>query len=66
MNTNREEALFALALQKRAAKRPALREEATYRLMTIVGGLLMYAPFWDGGRPSLLWLEPIAVDWEMW
>jgi protein-S-isoprenylcysteine O-methyltransferase Ste14 len=47
----------------RAAKRPPLREELTYRLLTIAGGVLMFVQFPRNGRPILFWLEPLWLDW---
>jgi protein-S-isoprenylcysteine O-methyltransferase Ste14 len=47
----------------RAAKRPPLRQELTYRLLTIAGGVLMFVQFPRNGRPILFWLEPLWLDW---
>jgi protein-S-isoprenylcysteine O-methyltransferase Ste14 len=48
----------------RAAKRPPLKQEATYRLLTIAGAVLMYLQVPRGeGRPYLFWLAPVWLDW---
>jgi protein-S-isoprenylcysteine O-methyltransferase Ste14 len=58
--------LIAALWASPAAKRPALREEAVYRVLTIAGGLLMFVQFpRDGSRPLLFWLPPVWLDWVL-
>lgn len=47
----------------RPAKRPALREETLYRILTIAGGVLMVIQWPRNGRPVLFWLPPLWFDW---
>ena len=47
----------------RAAKRPPLREEAVYRVLTILGAVLMFVQFPRSGRALLFWLPPLWLDW---
>jgi protein-S-isoprenylcysteine O-methyltransferase Ste14 len=49
----------------RAAKRPPMRQEATYRVLTIAGAVLMFGQFPRGGKPILFWLEPLWLDWVL-
>lgn len=49
----------------KAAKRPALREEAAYRVMTIAGAVLMFIQFRGPNRPDLFWLPPVWLDWVL-
>ena len=46
----------------RPAKRPALREETLYRILTIAGGMLMVIQWPRNGRPFLFWLPPTWLD----
>ena len=57
--------LVAALWASRAAKRPALREEATYRVMTIAGGALMFVQFRGPNRPDLFWLPEAWVQWVL-
>lgn len=57
--------LGAALWASRAAKRPALREETVYRVLTIVGAVLMFVQFPRSGRPLLFWLPPPWFDWLM-
>ena len=57
--------LAAALWASRAAKRPPLRQEAVYRVLTILGGLLMVVQFPRQGRPVLFWLPPLWLDWML-
>lgn len=50
----------------RAAQRPPLGEEATYRLMTIAGGGLMILQFLPPLLPTLVWRGPMTASWVLW
>lgn len=47
----------------RAARRPPVRQEATYRVLTIAGAVLMFLQFPRRGQPILFWLPPVWLDW---
>lgn len=47
----------------RPAKRPPLRQEATYRALTIAGAVLMFVQFRQADRWMLFWLPPISLGW---
>lgn len=49
----------------KAATRPALREERTYRVLTIVGAVLTVLQFRDGARTTLFWLTPLPIAWPL-
>lgn len=55
--------LVAALWASRAAKRPPLRAEVGYRILTILGAVLMFVQFPRGGRPILFWLTPLWLDW---
>jgi protein-S-isoprenylcysteine O-methyltransferase Ste14 len=57
--------LVAAAWASRAAKRPALRTEMAYRVLTIIGALLMFVQFREGARAQLFWLTPIWLCWVL-
>jgi protein-S-isoprenylcysteine O-methyltransferase Ste14 len=57
--------LVAALWASRVAKRPPLREEAVYRLMTIAGGVLMFVQFRRGDDLGLFWLPPVWLDWVL-
>ena len=47
-----------------AAKRPPVREEVVYRVLTVIGAVLMFVQFREGRRDwGLLWFNPIWLDW---
>ncbi len=47
----------------RPAKRPPLRAEAIYRVLTIAGAALMFVQVRDRETWHLLWYNPIWLDW---
>ncbi len=57
--------LAAAAWSKRAAARPAFGSQALYRIVTAIGGVLLF----DRGRLSFggarLWSEPAGVQWGL-
>jgi protein-S-isoprenylcysteine O-methyltransferase Ste14 len=56
--------LAAALWASRAAKRPPLREEALYRVLTIAGALLIFLQFRQPKLgPSLFWLAPLWLAW---
>lgn len=55
--------IAAAAWASRAAKRPALREENTYRVLTIAGAVLTLLQFREGAGTNLLWRTPAPIAW---
>jgi protein-S-isoprenylcysteine O-methyltransferase Ste14 len=47
------------------SKRPALREETAYRVLTIAGAVLMFLQFRDVNNWNLLFITPRWVQWVL-
>jgi len=46
-----------------AATRPPVREEIFYRVLTVIGAVLMFVQFREHRDWGLLWFNPIWLDW---
>lgn len=57
--------LIAALWASRPTKRPPMGEELVYRVLTIVGALLMVMQFRQGTRVGVLWLPPRWFGWLM-
>jgi protein-S-isoprenylcysteine O-methyltransferase Ste14 len=57
--------IAAAAWASAPAKRPALREEAAYRVLTIAGAALMFVQFRDMNNWGLLWITPRWLQWVL-
>jgi protein-S-isoprenylcysteine O-methyltransferase Ste14 len=57
--------LIAAQWASKAAKRPALREETAYRVLTIAGAALMFVQFRDRDNWNLLWVAPRSLQWVL-
>jgi protein-S-isoprenylcysteine O-methyltransferase Ste14 len=55
--------LVAASWASSAAKRPPLREEAVYRVLTIAGAALMFVQFRDAANWNLLFEPPRWLQW---